>query len=220
MTQHRVTICIFAKPPAPGAVKTRLVPALGAEGAASLARAFLIDTVAQVRAVPWARAVLASTGDLAPFLPGPRLPRWSQGDGDLGQRLERVLRRALAEGGPAVAIGADTPGLPPHLLEQARDALEGAGSVLGPAEDGGFYLLGLTRCPEGLLSSLPWSRHDTMTHTRRRLVERGLPPALLDPWFDVDTPEDLQRLARLIREGRVRADETARALPLYLPRGR
>jgi len=213
MTMRRVTICIFAKLPVPGAVKTRLVPALGAEGAASLARAFLLDTVAQLQAVPWARTVLAGAGDLAPLLREPRPTCWRQGDGDLGQRLERVLRRALEAGeGPAIAIGADTPGLPPHLLEQARDALEGAGSVLGPAEDGGFYLLGLTRCPEGLLSGVPWSRRDTMTHTRRRLVEHGLPPVVIDPWFDVDRQEDLKRLTQLIRDGRIQADETARVL--------
>lgn len=199
------TICIFAKTPRPGRVKTRLAPALGEGGACALARAFLADSRAAMGAVPWARTVLAADGP-------PAEGEWPQGDGDLGARMERVLRRALGEAPFAIAVGTDSPGLPPSLLEQARAALESADAVVGPATDGGFYLLGLRSCPPGLLADLPWSREDTGRRTLARLRERGLTTAVIDPWFDVDRPEDLARLRALLAAGAVSAPETARLL--------
>jgi hypothetical protein len=188
------------------------VSALGEEGAAELAGAFLRDTLAQVQALPWADPVVATTGDLGALAPA-GVETWLQGEGDLGQRIERVMRRALADREQAVALGADTPGLPVRLLEQGRAALTaGHDAALGPAEDGGFYLLGLRRCPEGLFHDLPWSAVETLAETRARLVSRGLKVALIDPWFDVDREQDLARLARLIKQGQVLAEETARVL--------
>jgi hypothetical protein len=203
-------VCIFAKPPVPGQVKTRLQPALGREGAAALARAFLDDTCAALRDLPWASPVLATTGPLdgAPF------PIWPQGEGDLGARLERVLARALREAPFAIAVGTDSPGLPPRLLDDARTALADADAVIGPSADGGFYLLGLRRCPEGLLRDLPWSRADTCIRTLARLRERGFRVAALDPWFDVDRPGDLATLRGLLATGTITAPATARLLAM------
>ncbi|MEJ7599921.1 MAG: TIGR04282 family arsenosugar biosynthesis glycosyltransferase [Kofleriaceae bacterium] len=207
---ERTPVCIFAKPPVAGAVKTRLAEP---PRAAELARAFLVDTCAAVRTLPWADAILATTGSLDPALAAElAVPVWLQGDGDLGARLERVLRRALASSGTAVAIGADSPGMPRELLDRARLALRTTDAVLGPSEDGGFYLLGLRRCPEGLLADLPWSRSDTFAATLARLHSRGLSPNVLDPWFDVDRPADLARLNRLLTTGAVLAPATARVL--------
>jgi glycosyltransferase A (GT-A) superfamily protein (DUF2064 family) len=137
---------------------------------------------------------------------------WSQGEGDLGDRLERVLRRGLRKTPAALAIGTDTPGLPPVLLSQAREALRSADAVLGPCEDGGFYLLGLRSCPEGLLRDLPWSAPETFVRTLARLREGGLSTAVIAPWFDVDRPEDLELLRALIARGELHAPHSARAL--------
>jgi rSAM/selenodomain-associated transferase 1 len=210
----RTPVCVFAKPSRPGRVKTRLAPEVGAEGAARLARAFLADTWAAVADLPWARPILATTRVDRGEPPPGGAEVWLQGPGDLGQRLARVLRRALREGPRAIALGADSPGLPPELLEQARRALERCDAVLGPCEDGGFYLIGLARCPAGLLGRLKWSASDTFDRTRARLEARGLATAILPQWFDVDRPPDLARLSRLIDRGVVSAPETARVLAL------
>ncbi len=208
----RTPVCIFAKPPVAGAVKTRLAdPAYAAE----LARAFLVDTCAAVRSLPWADAILATTGALDRELAAElAVSVWLQGDGDLGARLERVLRRALASSDTAIAIGADSPGLPRDRFDQARAALLTTDAVLGPSEDGGFFLLALRRCPEGLLADLPWSRSDTFGATLARLHERGLSTTVLDPWFDVDRPADLDRLRSLIASRAVAAPETQRVLAM------
>jgi rSAM/selenodomain-associated transferase 1 len=204
-------LCVFAKPPGPGA-KTRLAAALGEARAATLAEAFLRDTWRLARSLPGVRPVLALTG---PIHGGPAVAAsdwWPQGDGDLGARLERVLGRALETNGPALAIGADTPGLPARLIHEAIDALAHVDAVLGPADDGGFYLIGLRACPPGLLARLPWSAPTTCVATHDRLRSRGLRVATLSRWFDVDTPADLARLGALLRQGIIEAPATAWAL--------
>jgi glycosyltransferase A (GT-A) superfamily protein (DUF2064 family) len=123
-----------------------------------------------------------------------------------------VLRRALSLAPFVIAIGIDTPGLPHTFLEQAREALRDADAVLGPAEDGGFYLLGLRRCPSGLLQDLPWSAENTFSQALARLKASGLSVVLLDRWFDVDRPADLIRLRQLLERGHIDAPETLRAL--------
>jgi rSAM/selenodomain-associated transferase 1 len=211
--RHEATICVFAKPPRPGLVKTRLAAAVGEGHAAALAQAFFEDTWSAAKSLPWAKTVLATTQPVAGEWAGAkRAPTWPQGKGDLGDRLERVLRRALRDTPAALAIGTDTPGLPPVLFSHARSALRHADAVLGPCEDGGFYLLGLRRCPSGLLHDLPWSVPDTFLKTLSRLRERGLRTAVIAPWFDVDRPADLACLHALIARGELHAPATARAL--------
>jgi rSAM/selenodomain-associated transferase 1 len=200
-------ICIFAKPPEAGQVKTRLAAALGDDVAARLARAFLDDTIDSVRALPWAVPALASTIPVTADV-----PVLLQGDGDLGARIESVVRAALKQAPIAIAIGADTPAIPARLLESARAALEEVDVAIGPAEDGGFYLLALRQCPEGLLRNLPWSSADTLRATLERLRVLGLRTRLLGPWFDVDRAEDLERLRTLIDQGVLRAPRTALVL--------
>lgn len=211
--RREATLCVFAKPPRPGLVKTRLAATVGEKRAAALARAFFDDTWSAASSLPWARAVLATTEPAAgEWVGAKRAPVWPQGRGDLGDRLERVLRRALHDTPAALAIGTDTPGLPPILFSQARSALRGADAVLGPCEDGGFYLLGLRRCPPGLLRDLPWSDPETFLQTLSRFRERGLTTAVIAPWFDVDRPADLACLHALIARGELHAPATARAL--------
>ncbi len=205
-------IAVFAKPPRAGEVKTRLSVAIGPEAAAALARAFFADTWAAVGQVPHVRRVLASTAEaLAPFgLSDAEV--WLQGEGDLGARMERVAARALALAPWFIALGADSPGLPLSLVEAARAALVDHDAVLGPAEDGGYYLLGLRRLEPGLLSGLPWSTPATFEATKTRLASRGLSVAILPRWFDVDELPDLQRLQRALAQGDVTAPRTAEAL--------
>ena len=216
---QRGCICVFAKPPAPGRVKTRLVPLLGSSGAAELAMAFLQDTWTALTVLPWAKTVLASTEE-RPLdgLDGP-VQVWLQGEGDLGVRLENVVRRALRNHPYAIAIGADSPGLPAKFLEQAREALTRVDAVIGPCEDGGFYLLGLRNCPEGLLSGIPWSAAETCKETIAKVQAAGLSLQILDPWFDVDTAEDLEKLNSLISSNQVHAPRTNRFLERHsIPR--
>ena len=201
-------ICVFAKPPVAGEVKTRL--GLAPEAAALLARAFLDDTLLAASALPWATVALATTADISiwPAAAPAGVPLLLQGDGDLGARIERVMRAALGQGPAAIAIGADAPALPARLFEAARVALRDHDAVLGPADDGGFYLLGLRRCPPSLLEGLPWSAADTCARTLERLHERGFHTAVLEPWFDVDRPEDLSRLRALLDAGALVAPRT------------
>ena len=206
-----ITVCIFAKPPVAGQVKTRLAAGVGAQQAAELAAAFLADTWASVRRLPWAQGVVASTGALPEALvPGASV--WLQGKGPLGARLERVLCRALRAAPAAIALGADSPALPVALLEAAREGLMRGESVIGPAEDGGFYLLGVTAFPTGLLAGLPWSAANTCAATIERMVAQGLTPTVLPPWFDVDDADDLPRLRALLANEPERAPHTAAAL--------
>lgn len=214
------TLCIFVKAPRPGAVKTRLAATIGAEAAAELAHAFFRDTLALAQRLASARVVVAlsSDGTTLPDVPAP-IEVWPQGDGDLGARLERALRRALAETPRALAIGTDSPGLPLSVVERASSSLERHDAVIGPAEDGGFYLLGLKRCPPGLLAGLPWSAADTRACTLARLRERRFSVDLLAPWFDVDVAADLDRLISLLTEGVITAPATARALKIHPVKG-
>lgn len=211
-----MTVCIFAKEPRAGHVKTRLAASVGDAVAAQLAAAFLEDTVALVRAleIPF---VIAWSGDEAAAPGGTHV--WPQGDGDLGERLERVLGRALTCSGWAIALGADSPGLPARNLHAAVNALQTHDAVVGPTVDGGYYLLGLTRLEPALLAGLPWSTAVTRASTIERLSARGYRTAILKTWFDLDDGRDLKRLTSLLRRNVVRADETARLLGIDLPRG-
>jgi rSAM/selenodomain-associated transferase 2/rSAM/selenodomain-associated transferase 1 len=201
-------ICIFAKPPLPGRVKTRLASLLGSHTAAELAKAFLQDTWTSVSALRWAKPVVASTEDgLHRLIPGLG-EIWLQGEGDLGARIENIARRALRDNPEMIAIGADSPGLPVKYLEQAREVLRHVDAVIGPSEDGGFYLLGLRKCPMDLLSGIPWSAPTTCLETVAKLYAAGLTVYILDDWFDVDTAQDLEKLHALIAAKQIAAPKT------------
>lgn len=189
-------ICVvFAKPPLPGRVKTRLAPQIGDQTAARVAEALLRDTWAIASTVADVRTVLSTTEPTADHGLG-TVEIWDQGEGDLGARVERGLIRGILASGRAIAIGADSVAVPPDRYAQALAALDEGDdvAVLGPAEDGGFYLLGLRQAPTGLLAGLPWSAPDTLEKTRERLVERGFRVVELEPSWDVDRMPDLLRV--------------------------
>jgi len=204
-------ICVFAKPPRPGQTKTRLIPVAGAEGAANLAHAFLKDIWASLRTLADVTLILVVT-EIDSAFEAIDAAIWLQGAGDLGDRMERALRHALEGADAAVVIGSDLPGLPLRIFEQALEALRGGAAVLGPSEDGGFYLIGLTRCPDGLLAGLPWSRSDTCARTASRLRSHGMRVRMLERWFDVDVPADLDHLEELIARGEISVPATSAAL--------
>ena len=201
------TVCIFAKPPLPGRAKTRLIPVLGDELAAVCADAFLEDTVRLVERLSWAELIIAATETFERRY-FPHHPVWIQPAGDLDIRIEVILRRALLSTPLALALGADSPGLPVKFMEQAREALKVHDAVLGPTEDGGFYLLGLKRCPSGLLSGIEWSSFATFSQTLARLRQHGFSVAILGRWIDVDTPASLAQLDTLLDDPKISAPRT------------
>ena len=205
----KATLCIFEKAPLSGLVKTRLAPFLTTVEAAGLAAAFFADTFALASSCDWARVVVACDGDPSLLEIAPDTEVWPQGPGDLGERMERALSLALESSKAAIIIGTDLPGLPRRFLDAAHFQLTGHDAIIGPSADGGFYLLGLQRCPSGLLRGIPWQSATTREHTVERLYSIGLTVAEAEPWFDVDGPTDLVRLAGLLREERIWAPRTA-----------
>jgi len=187
-------VAVFAKPPAPGRVKTRLGRVLGHGVAARLARALLQDSLAR-----WQDAgvsvVIATPEPGADHGVAGHVPHVDQGGGSLGARVERVLRRSLREHPWALAVGADAPALPEAAIQRALAELEAGRTVLGPTEDGGFWALGGCRCPEGLLDGVPWSHASTFQRTLERLRAHGMEPAVLPTGWDVDEVSELARLA-------------------------
>jgi uncharacterized protein len=194
-----MVLVIFAKPPRPGRVKTRLAAEIGERAAADIASASLADL--------WAQLTEWGHGELVLSTPSPEaehgLPRGArtvhQGAGGLGARIERTFQALLGSANRVIALGADTPWIPPHVLDRARHTP--APAVLGPAEDGGFYLLGLDACPTGLFDGLPWSSPRTAQATTARLTQAGMAPMVLEPWFDLDTLQDLHTLRTRVTEG-------------------
>lgn len=200
----RVEVAVFARAPRPGHTKTRLIPALGAEGAAALYGAFLEDTLAKLEGLD-ARIWAASEGDVDP-LGAFGLPVSLQPEADLGARMEAAMRAARETHDAAVVIGTDAPTLPPRRLREAVAALRTHDVVIGPSADGGYYLIG-AREPIRF-STVRWSTPHALADTRASLGDRSV--RLLRPHYDVDTPEDLSLLRAHLRLSARAAPATAR----------
>jgi rSAM/selenodomain-associated transferase 1 len=183
---------LFAKWPAPGMAKTRLAGA-DPDWGARVARAFLLDSLGRLSAVPGKRLLACTPADAAAdfaALAGDRFTLIPQGDGDLGARMARFLASRLAEGARAVVVGADSPTLPVDFVEMAFAALEQAEVVLGPACDGGYYLLGCRGRLPPVFDGIAWGTAAVLRQTIERLSDPKYRLHLLPPWYDVDTPED------------------------------
>jgi hypothetical protein len=205
---------VFAKWPRVGRVKTRLARHLGVERATELATAFLLDTLASLVSCDM-RVILAVDHPPESSEVPPGVELTLQGSGNLGERLERVLAHLLISLDWAAAIGADSPGLPSGIFAQAAASLScpnGADAIVGPAKDGGYYLLGLRKVPSGLFRGVRWSTPFTLADTEARLESAGLVTTRLPMWFDVDEPADLELLRGLLAEGRIHAPRTRAAL--------
>lgn len=198
---RRHAIAVMAKAPTAGQVKTRLVPPLSQEEAAELYRCLLLDKLGQVGSLPEIDPYLAYTPTearaLMESLAPQRFTLIPQAGSDLGDRLQRLSAVLLEKGHPSVIIiDSDTPTLPSPYLLDALERIQDTATdlVLGPAEDGGYYLIGLKRpCPT-LFDGIPWSGPAVFTETIRRASQQRLEVATLPPWYDVDTPNDLARL--------------------------
>lgn len=190
----RIPVCVFAKPPVVGRVKTRLASAIGDARAAGIAAAMLSDVWSVVMNTAGTLPVLAAAepGCFPIDVSEERI--WLQPPGDLGTRIESILRRGLETAPAAIALGADSPALTADLLREAMDALQFGDAVLGPSRDGGFYLLGLRHCPTGLLSGIRWSSEHTFRETEARMDAHGMRISRLATLLDVDTAADLQQL--------------------------
>lgn len=194
------TLLVIAKEPRPGRVKSRLTPAWTPEEAAALAAAALTDTLEAVLATPARRRVLVLDGAPGPWLPrhegveGGGIEVVPQSDGGLDRRIAAAF--AGCEG-PALLVGMDTPQLTPALLAPATGpgAWEECDAWFGPAEDGGFWALGLARPEPVLLRGVPMSTPTTGARQRLRLTGAGLAVRDLPSLRDVDTPEDAVRVA-------------------------
>jgi rSAM/selenodomain-associated transferase 1 len=204
---NTIAVAIMAKAPRPGAVKTRLCPPLLAAEAAALYRCFLLDKIAAVQALVGARPVVAYTPDEAQAefaLLAPSFTLVAQRGPDLGTRLHATLAGLLAAGHPgAIAVDSDTPTLPREFLQQAVDYLTQPGPdvVLGPTEDGGYYLIGVRAAHRALFDSVPWSTSAVLEVTLGRAAAAGLKAVCMPAWFDVDTPDDLRRLQTALDGG-------------------
>ncbi|RIV85105.1 TIGR04282 family arsenosugar biosynthesis glycosyltransferase [Aurantiacibacter zhengii] len=187
------TIALFAKYPRAGEAKTRLSPLLGDEGAALVHRQLVERTLATMRQSGLPFAVHYTGAPAAEFRTwlGDDVPLVEQGDGDLGARLARVEA-------PAILLGADIPGLSAKHLRAAAQALEDVPVVIGPASDGGYYLLGFTQPVPALLNDMPWGTDAVLGETQRRLDGFGIAYRLLEELGDCDRPEDLERWPELL----------------------
>jgi hypothetical protein len=195
-----VGLALMAKAPRAGAVKTRLCPPLRPPEAAELARCFLLDAVERVAGVAGVRPILAyapveARAEFERLAPGFALI--AQRGEDLGARQGAVVAQTIGLGlTAALLIGTDAPTLPRECLDEAVDLVmaPGVDLVLGPTEDGGYYLIGLRRPCPALFEDMPWSSSAVLARTLDRGRRLGLRVACLPRWYDVDTGADLDRL--------------------------
>lgn len=198
-------VIVFAKYPEPGRVKTRLIGQLTAAQAAEVHLCCLRVTLECVTAVREAEVVLAGSpgdaafGELLGFNSGTGrqsgLRIWPQGEGDLGDRLRSAVDRAFGEGaGKVLVVGSDCPGMTPADVSRAFGELDRHDVVIGPALDGGYYLLGLRRRLDGLFESIDWSSPRVMAQTLARASVADATVALLPERRDVDDYDDIMAL--------------------------
>jgi len=214
MGDQMPTLGIFAKRPLAGAVKTRLAAAVGAEAAAKFYEVSLRTLLARVRGINLRRVIAVAptaavystqersvedhsttspppSPDIQWFQPFASFELWPQPPGDLGQKLAAWFDFACSSDDRVLVIGSDSPTLPLEFIEQAMRELETADCVIGPALDGGYYLLGLRRANPRLFDGIEWSSPKVLEQTRDRAAELQLRVAELPPWNDVDEFADL-----------------------------
>lgn len=201
-TPPAARLLVFAKAPQPGFAKTRLIPLLGAEGAARLQARLTRRSIAT--------ALAAGLGPVELWCdPATELPffaalgtEWtislhSQCGGDLGEKMWYATTCALSARHPVLILGTDCPLLtPPHLQRALTTLHQGHEAVLIPADDGGYVLLGLTRAAPELFHDIAWGTDRVLVETRSRLEGLGWRFAILDPLPDLDRPADCEQLAR------------------------
>ncbi len=199
----RTALVIFTQAPIPGQVKPHLCPPLTADEAATLHGSFVLDTLERTKAavgkLPIDRYLACSPSSTHVFF---KILEERQGvklidqiGDDFGTRMSQAVASLFAEGYRRVlVIGTDVPTLPLDHFRQALTLLESHDVVLGPAFDGGYYLIGLKGTSPELFANIPWSSDCVLRLTQEKAVRLGLTTALIEPWRDVDTLDDLQTL--------------------------
>ncbi len=213
-------IVIFAKPPEPGRVKTRLLGSVSPQQAAAIHRACLADTVHNVDRLPgcqkclWVAGTFAGARALAASLGcGHTWSASAQRGRGLGARLERAFGELFDAGHrPVVAVGTDTPWMGPKRIRRALDTLDHADVVLGPTMDGGYYLVGTRRFVPQMFRGIPWSTPGVLEATRRALEKAGVSYRLLPRDFDLDRPADVVRARALLTQNKEEAPALAKLL--------
>lgn len=218
------SLLLFARVPEPGRVKTRLAGRLTERGATDLYRAFLEDAArVYLQGSRWESVLCADPDPLDSRLAALFSQAWRrqpQAPGDLGRKLSSAFEGEFRRGAPAaVAVGSDHPALPLRLLDAVfRELAEGSAAALVPAEDGGYCAIGLAaHAPFAeVFREIPWSTEAVLSETLRRLEGAGLPHRVLEAAYDVDRPEDVDRLRRDLAGRDANAEDypaaTARAL--------
>lgn len=198
-------VVVFAKAPEPGKVKTRLIPALGKAGAAALHRRLVMHSLRAAQDAELGPVELWCAPDThhAFFAECERdfgVSLHSQCEGDLGARMRRALETVLGRAVRAILVGSDIPALSAQYLRDAERALSHAhDAVIGPVEDGGYVLIGLARCDPELFRDIPWGEPEVLAETRRRIAALRWRCLELPTLWDVDRPEDLERLPEEMR---------------------
>jgi rSAM/selenodomain-associated transferase 1 len=199
---RRTRVVIFAKAPVAGKAKTRLIPALGERGAAKLAEEMLQATVDEAVASGLEVELCATPhpGDpeWAPFLPD--MAATDQGEGDLGERLARAAERVIGAGDNVLLIGTDCPALDGERLKAAAEALSCYDTIVHPAQDGGYVLLGLRRFDASIFRGISWSTASVAAETMARVEALGWSMQVAETLADIDEPEDLAHLPSFPRK--------------------
>ncbi len=201
-----VRIAILAKAPLPGFAKTRLIPALGMEGAAALAARMLRTTLEAAIDAGTGPVELCTTpafdnGAWADIQLPADTEVTSQGRGDLGRRMARIARRALAKGDALLLVGTDCAEMSPTLLRDAAALLDVTDTMLHPTLDGGYAVIGLNRYSPRLFHDIPWSTGRVAELTLGRIADLGWTVSIGRMLHDIDEAEDLHRLGAGIYPG-------------------
>ena len=187
---------LFAKEPRPGSVKTRLAAQTSKEWAAQVAEAFLLDTLDRLAAIDARRILAYSPARARAYFHKVVQEKFAlipQAEGDLGKRMAAFFGEH-ADAGHVLLVGTDSPTLPIGMIGDAYRELHNVDVVLGPATDGGYYLIGSTGGHSLPLDGIPWSSSSVLHETIRAFAAKGLRLALLPPWYDVDTLDDWKML--------------------------
>ncbi len=211
--RHLPALAIFARAPSPGKAKTRLIPFLGARGAAEFQAALISDALRKADRLAGRAARYFFLAGRNPLSRPDSYTLIRQRGADLGERLENAFRRLLSGHPGVVVIGTDSPTLPPRLLREAIRELRASDAVLGPCPDGGYYLIGLRRPRHGALDvifrGVRWGSAFAFRDTLRNFLRRNFSCSVLEAWADVDRAQDVRRL----RSELARSDRARRVAP-------
>lgn len=191
-------LLVFTRAPIPGETKTRLIPLLGAQGAAEFHQTILLSTLTEANASDFGTVeIWCATESNHPFLEQCEMDyscaiKIQQGN-DLGERMRHAADSVLAENEFVVLIGSDCPAITADILNQSYQHLSnGKDAVLGPSKDGGYYLIGMKESNPGIFQGINWGECDVAENTRQILIRQDLDYVELVELSDIDTPDDYQ----------------------------